>query len=95
MTAELRSLVCATLVDEEKRIRALMKQIIALRLDGPSGDSALANLKSSYEAEQPELFEGAMLEFNKIWHAVCVRVSRQGTAADASTASVAETFTKL
>jgi TnpA family transposase len=62
--------VRASLVDKENRIRPLIKQIIVLQLDGPHGDpvlSALANLKDTYEAVQPELFEGATLEFNKIW----------------------------
>jgi TnpA family transposase len=62
--------VRAALLDEENRIRALTKQIIALRLDGPSSDpilGALANLKDVYDAEQLELFEGAKLDFNKIW----------------------------
>jgi len=60
----------AVLMDKEKRIRALIKQIIAVGLDGPAGDpvlQALTNLKDTYGEPQPVLFDGAKLDFNTIW----------------------------
>jgi hypothetical protein len=60
----------AVLMDKEKRIRALIKQIIAVGLDGPAGDpvlQALTNLKDAYGEPQPVLFDGAKLDFNTIW----------------------------
>jgi hypothetical protein len=62
--------VRAVLVEKAHRVRALIKQVIALRLDGPAGDpvlAALGNLKDTYEQRSAELFEGATLDFNKIW----------------------------
>jgi hypothetical protein len=58
------------LIDKEKRVRALIKQIIAVGLDGPTGDPvlrALMNLKDTYDVEPSVLFDGAKLDFNKIW----------------------------
>jgi hypothetical protein len=60
----------AVLIDKEKRVRALIKQIIAVGLEGPTGDPvlrALINLKDTYDVAPPVLFDGAELEFNKIW----------------------------
>ncbi len=60
----------AVLMDKEKRIRALIKQIIAVGLDGPAGDpvlQALTNLKDTYGEPHPVLFDGAKLDFNTIW----------------------------
>ena len=60
----------ALLIDKEKRVRALIKQIIAVGLDGPTGDPvlrALLNLKDTYDVEPPVLFDGAELDFNQIW----------------------------
>ena len=60
----------AVLIDKEKRIRALIKQIIAVGLEGLAGDPvlrALSNLKDTYEVAQPVLFDGARLDFSKIW----------------------------
>jgi hypothetical protein len=62
--------VRAVLVEKAHRVRALIKQVIAMRLDGPAGDpvlAALGNLKDTYELGSTELFEGATLDFNKIW----------------------------
>ena len=60
----------AVLMEKEKRIRALIKQTIAVGLEGPTGDPvlmALDNLNDTYEMERPELFEGTKLDFNAIW----------------------------
>jgi hypothetical protein len=48
----------AVLIDTEKRIRALIKQIIAVGLEGLAGDPllrALSNLKDTYEVAQPAI----------------------------------------
>jgi TnpA family transposase len=60
----------AVLLDKEKRIRALIKQIIAVGLEGPPADpvlKALNCLRDTYNLEQPALSDGAKLDFSKIW----------------------------
>jgi hypothetical protein len=48
----------------------MVKQVIAVRLEGPADDPvlrALFNLEDIYDVAQPVLFDGAELNFNKIW----------------------------
>lgn len=58
------------LVDSEPRIRPLLKEILALKLDGPSDDPvlrALCNLKGCYDFPPPDLYEKGRLDFSPVW----------------------------
>jgi TnpA family transposase len=67
------------LVDEESRIRPLLREILALRLDGPRDDPvlrALGNLKGCYDFPPPELYDDARLPFSPVWQTLVDDVDR-------------------
>lgn len=58
------------LVDDESRIRPLLREILTLRLNGPENDPvllALRNLQECYEYPPLALYDNAKLDFSPVW----------------------------